>query len=85
MYAEELFKAGYLAEANEVFLKGVEGGLRGTNELYDKLVEEDCKVGDHSNAVSILRIMEYSGRMSTTFHYNCLLMAQVGCLNFPFS
>jgi len=45
--------------------------------LFDRLVEANCKAGDHGNAISILRLMEYGGRMSTTFHYNCLLMAEV--------
>jgi hypothetical protein len=74
--AEELFRAGYRSEANSIFLRGANGGLRGTNELYDMLVDENCKVGDHENAIDILRVMEYAGRMSTTFHYNCLLRAQ---------
>lgn len=73
---EELFRAGYRSEANSIFLRGANGGLRGTNELYDMLVDENCKVGDHENAIDILRVMEYAGRMSTTFHYNCLLRAQ---------
>jgi hypothetical protein len=77
--AEELFSNDHLLEANEVFIEGLEGGLQGTNELFDRIVEADCKAGDHENAVSILRVMEYGGRMSTTFHYNCLLMAQVTC------
>lgn len=77
--AEELFSNDHLPEANEVFIEGLEGGLQGTNELFDRIVEADCKAGDHENAVSILRVMEYGGRMSTTFHYNCLLMAQVTC------
>lgn len=77
--AEELFSNNHLLEANEVFIEGLEGGLQGTNELFDRIVEADCKAGDHENAVSILRVMEYGGRMSTTFHYNCLLMAQVTC------
>jgi hypothetical protein len=45
------------------------------------LVDENCKVGDHENAIDILRVMEYAGRMSTTFHYNCLLRAQVEMLS----
>ena len=60
-----------------MFLEGLEGGLRGTDDLFDGIVEANCKAGDHGNAVSILRVMEYGGRMSTTFHYNCILMAQV--------
>lgn len=75
--AEELLNNNYLLEADDVFIEGLEGGLRGTDDLFDRLVAANCKVGDHGNAISILRLMEYGGRMSTTFHYNCLLMAQV--------
>jgi hypothetical protein len=75
--AEELFNNSFLSGANDVFLEGLEGGLRGTDDLFDRIVEANCKAGDHGNAVSILRVMEYGGRMSTTFHYNCILMAQV--------
>ena len=74
---EELFNNKFLSEANDVFIEGLEGGLRGTDDLFDRIVEANCKVGDHGNAVSILQVMEYGGRMATTFHYNCLLMAQV--------
>lgn len=73
---EELFNNNFLSGANDVFLEGLEGGLRGTDDLFDGIVEANCKAGDHGNAVSILRVMEYGGRMSTTFHYNCILMAQ---------
>eukprot|EP01018_Ginkgo_biloba_P012070 Gb_05601 [translate_table: standard] len=76
---EELFKAGHLQKANEVFLKGAEGGLKGTDKLYDLLIEENCKAGDHSNALTIAEDMESHGRMATTFHYNCLLSVQVLC------
>lgn len=60
-----------------MFLKGAEGGLRATDEIYDLLIEEDCKVGDHSNALTIAYEMEAAGRMATTFHFNCLLSVQV--------
>lgn len=73
---EELLNSDHLLEADEVFIEGLEAGLRGTDILFDRLVEENCKAGDHGNAISILRLMEYGGRMSTTFHYNCLLRAQ---------
>lgn len=76
---EELHKAGHLRKANEVFLKGAEGGLRGTDKLYDLLIEENCKAGDHSNALTIARDMESHGRMATTFHFNCLLSVQATC------
>lgn len=58
-------------------MKGAEGGLRATDKLYDLLIEEDCKVGDHSNALTISYEMEAAGRMATTFHFNCLLSVQV--------
>ncbi|KAG0565121.1 hypothetical protein KC19_8G166500 [Ceratodon purpureus] len=73
---EELFNNNFLLEANEVFIEGLEGGLRGTDDLFDRIVDANCRAGDHGNAISILRVMEYGGRMSTTFHYNCLLRAQ---------
>ena len=60
-----------------MFIEGLEGGLRGTDDLFDRIVDANCRAGDHGNAISILRVMEYGGRMSTTFHYNCLLRAQV--------
>ncbi|KAF3681096.1 Gibberellin-regulated protein, partial [Capsicum annuum] len=50
---EELVRSNHLEDANKVFLKGAEGGLRATDEIYDLLIEEDCKVGDHSNALTI--------------------------------
>lgn len=75
--AEELLNNDHLLEADEVFIEGLEAGLRGTDILFDRLVDANCKAGDHGNAISILRLMEYGGRMSTTFHYNCLLRAQV--------
>lgn len=70
-------KSSHLEDANRVFLKGAEGGLRATDELYDLLIEEDCKVGDHSNALTIAYEMEAAGRTATTFHFNCLLSVQV--------
>lgn len=70
-------RSKHLEDANRVFLKGAEGGLRATNRLYDLLIEEDCKVGDHSNALTIAYEMEAAGRMATTFHFNCLLSVQV--------
>ncbi|KAF2305310.1 hypothetical protein GH714_003630 [Hevea brasiliensis] len=76
---EELVKNKYLEDANKVFLKGAKGGLRATDELYDCLIEEDCKVGDHSNALEIAYEMEAAGRMATTFHFNCLLSVQATC------
>jgi hypothetical protein len=66
-----------LEDANKVFLKGAKGGLRATDEIYDLMIEEDCKVGDHSNALEISYEMEAAGRMATTFHFNCLLSVQV--------
>lgn len=70
-------RSNHLEDANKVFLKGAEGGLRATDEIYDLLIEEDCKVGDHSNALTIAYEMEAAGRMATTFHFNCLLSVQV--------
>jgi hypothetical protein len=66
-----------LEDANKVFLKGAKGGLKATDEIYDLMIEEDCKVGDHSNALEIAYEMEAAGRMATTFHFNCLLSVQV--------
>lgn len=76
---EELVRSNYLEDANKVFLKGAGGGLRATDELYDILIEEDCKAGDHSNALTISYEMEAAGRMATTFHFNCLLSVQARC------
>ncbi|KAL0912781.1 hypothetical protein M5K25_016184 [Dendrobium thyrsiflorum] len=76
---EELVKNLYLDDANAVFLKGAKGGLRATDELYDLLIEENCKAGDHSNALTIAYEMEAAGRMATTFHFNCLLSVQATC------
>ncbi|KAL6345169.1 hypothetical protein AAG906_013653 [Vitis piasezkii] len=76
---EELVRHNHLEDANKVFLKGAKGGLRATNELYDLLIEEDCKVGDHSNALTIAYEMEAAGRMATTYHFNCLLSVQATC------
>lgn len=79
---EELVRSNHLEDANKVFLKGAEGGLRATDKLYDLLIEEDCKVGDHSNALTIAYEMEAAGRMATTFHFNCLLSVQVPMIAF---
>ncbi|CAN0903312.1 Pentatricopeptide repeat-containing protein At1g12620 [Linum grandiflorum] len=76
---EELLKHKYMEDANSVFLKGAKGGLRATDELYDRIIQEDCLVGDHSNALDIAYEMEASGRMATTFHFNCLLSVQATC------
>ena len=59
----ELVRNKYMEDANSVFLKGAKGGLRATNELYDLMIKEDCKVGDHSNALEIAYEMEAAGRM----------------------
>lgn len=67
----------HLSDANEVFMRGSKAGMRATDELYDLLIEEDCKAGDHSNALTIAYEMEDAGRMATTFHFNCLLSVQV--------
>ena len=74
---EELVRGNYLEDANRVFLKGCKGGFRATDEVYDLMIVEDCKVGDHSNALEIAYEMEAAGRMATTFHFNCLLSVQV--------
>ncbi|KZV44527.1 hypothetical protein F511_24944 [Dorcoceras hygrometricum] len=79
LLVEELVKSSHLDDANKVFLKGAEGGLRATDELYDLLIEEDCKAGDHSNALTIAYEMEAAGRMATTFHFNHLLSVQATC------
>lgn len=82
---EELIRNNHLADANRVFLKGAEGRLRATDEIYDLLIEEDCRVGDHSNALTIAYKMEEVGRMATTYHFNCLLSCQVNCLEWLIS
>ncbi|KAM5561785.1 hypothetical protein ABKV19_022400 [Rosa sericea] len=79
LLVEELVRTRYLEDANRVFLKGAKGGLRATDEVYDLLIVEDCKVGDHSNALEIAYEMEAAGRMATTFHFNCLLSVQATC------
>ncbi|XP_042432467.1 uncharacterized protein LOC122019019 [Zingiber officinale] len=76
---EELIHNHHLEDANKVFLKGAQAGLRATDEIYDLLIEEDCKAGDHSNALTIAYEMEAAGRMATTFHFNCLLSVQANC------
>ncbi|KAG2537705.1 hypothetical protein PVAP13_9NG267200 [Panicum virgatum] len=43
------------------------------------LILVDCKAGDHSNALTVAYQMEASGRMATTFHFNCLLSVQATC------
>lgn len=70
-------RTNHLEEANKVFLKGAKGGMRATDWLYDLMIEEDCKAGDHSNALEISYEMEAAGRFATTFHFNCLLSVQV--------
>ncbi|CAK7341253.1 unnamed protein product [Dovyalis caffra] len=79
LLVEELVRGRFMEDANRVFLKGANGGLRATDELYDLMIEEDCKVGDHSNALDIAYAMEEAGRMATTFHFNCLLSVQATC------
>ncbi|CAI8603239.1 unnamed protein product [Vicia faba] len=76
---EELVRNKHLEDANRVFLKGAKGGLRATDEVYDLLIVEDCKAGDHSNALEVSYEMEAAGRMATTFHFNCLLSVQATC------
>ncbi|KAK3197883.1 hypothetical protein Dsin_021298 [Dipteronia sinensis] len=56
---------------------GAKGGLRATDQVYDLMIEEDCKAGDHSNALEIAYEMEAAGRMATTFHFNQLLSVQI--------
>ncbi|KAK9160150.1 hypothetical protein Syun_006491 [Stephania yunnanensis] len=75
----ELIRNNHLDDANMVSLKGAKGGLRATDEIYDLLIEEDCKAGDHSNALTIAYEMEAAGRMATTFHFNHLLSVQATC------
>lgn len=77
MFEEELVRNRHLEDANMVFLKGAEGGLKATDEIYDLMIEEDCKAGDHSNALTIAHEMEAAGRMATTSHFNSLLSVQV--------
>ncbi|XP_047320023.1 uncharacterized protein LOC124924032 [Impatiens glandulifera] len=76
---EELVRNNYLEDANKVFLKGAGGGLKATDKIYDLLIEEDCKAGDHSNALTIAYEMEAAGRLATTYHFNCLLSVQATC------
>ncbi|KAL5702575.1 hypothetical protein ACHQM5_027777 [Ranunculus cassubicifolius] len=76
---EELVRNKHLDVANHVFLRGAKGGLRATDEVYDLLIEEDCKAGDHTNALTIAYEMEAAGRNATTFHFNCLLSVQATC------
>ncbi|XP_010549638.1 PREDICTED: uncharacterized protein LOC104820754 [Tarenaya hassleriana] len=76
---EELMRTNHLVDANNVFLKGARAGLRATDRIYDLMIEEDCKAGDHSNALDIAYEMEAAGRMATTFHFNCLLSVQATC------
>jgi len=45
-----------------------------TDKIYDLLIEEDCKFGDHSNALITAYEMRLKGRLATTFHFNCLLV-----------
>lgn len=77
LVTEELVRSNHLEDANKVFLRGAKGGMRATDEIYDLMIVEDCKVGDHSNALEIAYEMEAAGRMATTFHFNYLLSVQV--------
>lgn len=81
LWLEELVKNSHLEDANRVFLKGAKGGLRATDQLYDLLIVEDCKAGDHSNALEIAYEMEAAGRNATTFHFNQLLSVQVSLIS----
>ncbi|KAH7276525.1 hypothetical protein KP509_39G010500 [Ceratopteris richardii] len=72
-FVEDLLQAGYLKEATDTFLKGSKGGYKGTDELYDTLVEKNAEIGHHANCINILRFMEYTGRNCKTSHYNALL------------
>lgn len=74
----------HLEDANRVFFEGAKGGLRATDRVYDLLIQQDCKAGDHSNALEIAYEMEAAGRMATTFHFNCLLSVQVILPFMPF-
>lgn len=71
---EEFLNNNYLSEVNDVFFEGFEGGFWGIDDLFDRLVEVNCKVGDYGNVVSIFCFMEYGGCMFIIFYYNCLLM-----------
>ncbi|XP_019099566.1 PREDICTED: uncharacterized protein LOC109132414 [Camelina sativa] len=42
-------RTNHLEDANKLFLKGARDGMRATDQLYDMMIEEDCKAGDHSN------------------------------------
>ncbi|XP_044500459.1 uncharacterized protein LOC123221652 [Mangifera indica] len=79
IFVEELVRNKFLEGANQVFLRGAKGGLKATDELYDLMIEEDCKAGDHSNALEIAYEMEAAGRMATTRHFNHLLSVQATC------
>ncbi|KAI4369468.1 hypothetical protein MLD38_017905 [Melastoma candidum] len=59
--AEEMVRNKHLEDANALFIKGAKSGLRATDELYDLIIEEDCKVGDHSNVIEIFYEMEAAG------------------------
>ncbi|KAJ3682428.1 hypothetical protein LUZ60_015001 [Juncus effusus] len=76
---EELLKNNYLEGANVVFIKGAKAGIRARDELYDRMIEEDCKAGDHANALTIAYEMEATGKMATTWHFNLLLSVQATC------
>ncbi|KAI5060042.1 hypothetical protein GOP47_0024462 [Adiantum capillus-veneris] len=72
-FVDDLLQSGYLKEATETFLKGADGGYRGTDQLFDALVEKNAEINHHANCIRMLRFMEYMGRNCRTFHYNCLL------------
>ncbi|KAJ6422700.1 hypothetical protein OIU84_027633 [Salix udensis] len=45
LLVEELVRGRFMEDANRVFLKGANGGLRATDELYDLMIEEDlCRL-----------------------------------------
>ncbi|GJR36955.1 plastid transcriptionally active 3 [Tanacetum coccineum] len=58
-------------------LIGVESRLRATDEIYDLLIEEDCKVVDHSNASRDLKRVLRSIRLLLNFTFEPIVNAFV--------
>ena len=48
-----------------------------TERLVDQLVSASCHEGDHASAVDILNEVALYGMEVDTYHYNCMLEAQV--------
>ncbi|GKE11573.1 plastid transcriptionally active 3, partial [Tanacetum coccineum] len=53
-------RSNHQADANKVFLKGVESRLRATDEIYDLLIEEDCDQNYLSQALNVRMSLKHN-------------------------